>query len=50
MDRHSRTIAVTIASGTRNLGLRTVCVICLYGGILALAAFLLHKHLIEATS
>lgn len=39
IDRQSSTIAVTIASGTRNLGLRTVCVICLYGGILALAAF-----------
>ena len=39
MDRHSSTMAVTMAKGTRNLGLRTVFVICLYGGILALAAF-----------
>lgn len=39
MDRHSSTMAVTIASGTSTRGLRAVCVICLYGGIRALAAF-----------
>jgi hypothetical protein len=39
MDRHSSTMAVTMASGTSTRGLRAVCVICLYGGIRALAAF-----------